>query len=126
MIAQVQREGKFLADSRGFDAHLSRRMTNSKKSRQSSAFSLEGIHRERLVASAAGVDHMILKAAYGSLHPGIDYIECQRRVNAYCRMQRRPRLPRAIAHSRDKFSLTPGRAHRNGAAVASHRVAIGR
>jgi hypothetical protein len=78
MIAQVQRESEFVADGHGLDAHLPGRVTDSKKSRQSPAFSLEGVHRERFVTTAAGVDHMILETSCRSLHPGINYIECQR------------------------------------------------
>jgi hypothetical protein len=78
MIAQVQREGEFVADGHWLDAHLPVCVADSKKSRQSPAFSLEGVDRQRFVTAATGVDHMILKAACRSLHPGINYIEFER------------------------------------------------
>ncbi len=110
MIAQIQREGEFKAWRDGLDVHRARRMAHPEKSGESPAFGLEGIHGKGLLAAAAGMHHMILKTACRSLHPGIDYIECQRRVNTDRRMQRRPGLPGAVTHAGDEFTFAPRRA----------------
>ena len=87
MIAQIQRKGEFVADDGGFDAHGPGRVADPEKSRAAPAFGFEGIDWERFVTTAARMDHMILETACRSLHPGVDYIECQRRMNTNAGMQ---------------------------------------
>src|ERR1700732_79820 len=103
MISQVQGEREFFARYRRLDAHVARGMTDPKKSGAAPTFGLERVHRECLVTAAARMDHMISTTTYRSLHPGVDYIECQRRVNADCRMQGGPRLPGAEANAGDEL-----------------------
>src|ERR1700690_4645958 len=103
MIAQIQREGELGARDRRLDAHVSRRVADPKESGEAPAFGFERVHGERLVAAAAGMHHMISTTAYRSLHPGVDYIENQRRVNADRRMQCGPGLPGTEAHAGDKL-----------------------
>lgn len=78
MIAQVQREGEFLARDSRLDDHAARRVADPEKSGESPAFGLECIDREGLVATAAWMNHMISKATFRTHHPGVDYIESQR------------------------------------------------
>src|ERR1700674_4634460 len=77
------------------------------------------------MAAAARMHHMIPTTPYRSLHPGVDYIECQWRVNADCRVQGGPRLPGAEANAGNELPFTSRRPQRDGVAVASHRVSIG-
>ena len=58
------------------------RVAHADKSRQAPALRLEGVHREGVVAAAAGMRDVILAAAHRAVHPGVDQIEGQRRVYA--------------------------------------------
>src|SRR5450631_513132 len=126
MIAQVQREGEFLARGGRLDTDVTRRMADPEKSGQAPTFSLERIHRKGFMAAAARMDHVISTSAFRSLHPGVDYIECQRGVNTDCRMQCGPRLPGSVANTGDELPFAARRPQRDGAAVTSHHMAIGR
>src|SRR6202041_525367 len=104
MIAQVQREGGRRARGGRLDVHAARGVADAEKSREPPALRLECVDRKGFVATATRMHHMISKATCRSLHPGVDYIECQRRMNTDCRVQRRPRLPGAVAHSTNEFA----------------------
>src|SRR5882757_11532435 len=124
MISQIQRERKLRARYGRLDAHVARRMADPEESGKAPAFCLEGVHGECLMAAAARMHDMVSTSPCRSLHPGVDYIECQRRVNTDCRVQGGPRLPGAEANTGDKLPFASRRPQRNGVAVASHRVAI--
>src|SRR6202047_4040259 len=117
MISQIQRERELCAGYGRLDAHVSRRMADPEESGKAPAFRLECVHGECLMAAAARMHHMIPTTPYRSLHPGVDYIECQRRVNTDCRVQRGPWLPRPEANAGEQLSLP---APRPGAAQARH------
>ena len=55
--------------------------------------------------------------------PGVDDVEHQRRVHADRRVQRRRRLPGAVAHARDVLAGRAGRVQRHAPAVAGDHVA---
>src|ERR1700736_294739 len=126
MISQIQREREFCARQGRLDAHVPRRMADPEESSEAPTFRLEGVHGKCLMAAAARMHHMVSTTPYRSLHPGVDYIECQRRVNTDCRVQRGPWLPRPEANAGDKLSLAARRPQRDGVAVAGHDVAVGR
>src|SRR5580704_7614267 len=126
MIAQVQREGELRARGGRLDIHAAGGVADAEKSREPSAFRLECVDGKGFVATATRMHHMISKTTCRSLHPGVDYIECQRRMNTDCRVQRRPWLPGAVAHSTDEFARATRWPHRHSPAVASHPIPIGR
>src|ERR1700761_4038766 len=101
MIAQVQCERKLLAHGRSFDVYLSGGVSEAREARETPTLGLERVHRKGLVAAPARMHHVVAAAAFRSTHPGVHYIERQRRVNTDARMQGRPRLPRTIAHPGD-------------------------
>ena len=59
-----------------------------------------------------------------ALGPRVDDIERERRVHADRRVQRRGRLPRAVAHAGDVLADASRRLQRQRAAVAGHDVAL--
>src|SRR5580698_5837628 len=126
MIAQVQREGKLLARGGRIDVHAPRRVADAEKSREPPAFGLECVDGKGFVAAATRMHHMIPKTTCRSLHPAVAYIESQRQKNTDWRVQRRPWLAGAVAHSTDEFARATRWPHRHSPAVASHPIPIGR
>jgi hypothetical protein len=106
--------------------HRTRRVPDAKEARQTPALGLERVHGKTLMAAPARMNHMISTTAFRSMHPGVHYIECQWRMNPDFGMQRRPRLPGAKAHTRNVFSVAPGRAQRQRAPVAGRHIALRR
>src|SRR5580658_4365003 len=122
-VAQVQREGEFIVGRGRLEVHGPRGVILAEESREPAALGLEGIHRKCVVTAAARMHHMISTTASRPLHPGIHYIECQRRMDADGGMQRGPRLPGAVAHACHKLSGAPGGPERYRAAVAADDIA---
>jgi hypothetical protein len=69
---------------------------------------------------------MVLAATEAAFHPAVDDVEGEWGVHADGRVERRRRLPRAIAHTGDEFADGSGRLKRQWCAVASDRVSIRR
>ena len=86
------------------DVQCSGRVADAEEARKAAAFGLEGVDREGLVVAAAGVHHVVLAAAETALHPAVDEVEDERRVHADRRVQRRGRLPGAVAHAGDELA----------------------
>src|SRR5258708_21295790 len=103
-VGHVEGEGEFVVGRCRLDAHGPWSVIQAEKPREPAALGLEGIHGKCVVIAPARMHHMVLTATFRSLHPGVHYIECQGRVDSDLRMQRRPRLPRAVAHARHEFS----------------------
>src|SRR5258705_4243044 len=68
------------------------------------ALRLVAVHRERVVAPSARMRHVVAAAAERAVHPGVDDVERQRRVDGNGGVQRGRRLPGAVAHARDELA----------------------
>ena len=101
-----------------------RRVAHADEARQAPAFRRVGIDREVLVAQAAGVRDVVLAAAHRPLQPAVDDVEGQRRMHADGRVQRRRRLPGAVAHAADVFADAAGGLQRQRLAVGGDDVAV--
>src|SRR5207253_4460128 len=97
--AQVERERKVGVALLGPQLDFLWRMPHPDEAREAAAFGFISIHRKILVSEAARMRHVVLAAAERALHPGIDEVEGERRVHADGRVQRRRRLPGAVAHA---------------------------
>ena len=75
---------------------------------------------------SARMRDVIFAATRGAAHPAVEQVEHQRRVHADRRMQRRRRLPRAVAHGGDELADAPGRAQRHAPPVAGDHIAVRR
>ncbi len=124
--AQVQRIRKLAARYGTSHAEGPRRVAQAREPGQPPALSFVAVHRKLIVTSAARVHHVILASTERTIHPGVDDVERQRRVRSNCRVQRRRRLPGAIAHASDVLAVPPGRLERYGPAVARDDEAIAR
>ena len=96
----------FNAVFHGLDPYLAEGMAKAEKACQTTAFGLKSIDREGIETATARMCHVILATAQGTLHPGIDNVESQGRMNTDGRMQAGRRLPggprgapRAEAHA---------------------------
>ncbi|MCY1372322.1 hypothetical protein D9M69_595220 [compost metagenome] len=69
---------------------------------------------------------VVLATAQRALHPGVEQVEHQGRVDRNGRLQAVSRLPGTKSHARDEFAYTPGglQWHRN--AVAGQQISLGR
>src|ERR1700721_3575224 len=105
MIAQVQREGKLRARGDRLDVHAARGVADAEKSREPSALRLECVDGKGFVAPATRMHHMISKSTCRAIHPGVDYIECQRRMKTDCRVQRGPWLPAAGRRAQQRLRV---------------------
>ena len=86
---------------------------------------LVAVDGERLVVAPAGMGDVIDAAAERSAAPGVENVEDERSVDGHGRMHRHRRLPRLVAHRRDRDALGRRPAQRHTAPVAGDDVAIG-
>src|SRR5437660_1105894 len=91
---------------------------------EAAGFRFVRIHRESVVVAPAGMGDMIDAAAERAPGPGVDNVECQRRVDRNRRMQTRGGFPRFEANAADAFACRAGRAHRHAPSVAGDDVAV--
>ena len=100
--AQVERERKVRVHGAGGGRGASRPGVwpmRSKRARRRLSDS-KALTGSVLVVAPARMHHVVSAAAERAAGPGVEQVEGQRRVHADGRMQRRRRLPGAIAHAR--------------------------
>ena len=105
------------------DAYAARSMTDPEKPRQTSRFGLVGIHREGVVIAATGVGHMVLAAPQRTMHPGIDQIKGQRRMDTNGRVQAVRWLPGTLTHTGHILALHPCWMQWHHLAITGHHMA---
>ena len=121
--AQVQGQRERWIRYFGFDVHRTRRMAVVPETCDAPRFGFVGIDGPRAVAATARMRDVVCAAADGTLAPGINNVEYQRRMYADRRMQCGRRAPRAEAYPGDKFSGCSRRRQRQCATVAGDDVA---
>ena len=90
---------------------------------------LVGVDRRGVVRAAAGVHDVVGRAAQADARDGVDDVEAQRGVHLDAGVQRRPRLPGAVAHAgvvgAGHAGSVGGGRQRHGHALAGDQVALG-
>src|SRR6185295_11403951 len=96
-ISQVEREREIhvLIRRRWREFSLGRAVRE--EAPEAARFGFVTVHRESVVAAAAGMSDMVLASAERTLVPSVIQIKHQRRVRGNCGLQAIGRLPGAIA-----------------------------
>ena len=112
------------ADAEAPHVHRAWRVAVVPEARDAARLGFVGIYREGVVTAPAGMGDMIGAAADRASAPGVDQVEHQRRIHADRRVQRRRRVPSAVAHTAHKFTHLAGGLHRDHAAIAGEHMAV--
>ena len=102
--AQIEREREFQAALRVLRRACVQAYARHEETRAPPAFRLVCVDREGLIVAPARMRYMILASADASAAPCVDDVECQRRIHADGRMQRRRLRPRPEAHAGHVFA----------------------
>src|SRR6478735_5458035 len=97
--AQVQCQRMIRIRSHGRQLHGSWRVSHAEEARQAPRFRFIGIDREGHIIPAAGMRHMVTRAAQRTAHPAVHEVESQRCMHADGGMQCRGQRPGPIAHA---------------------------
>ena len=98
-------------------------MAEREEAGDASAFGLVRVDGQDLIVPAARMRDVVSAPAKGALHPGVEQVKHQRRMDRNGRMEARRRLPRAEADASHELPLHAGRMQRHLAAIAGDDVA---
>src|SRR4029079_3557483 len=119
LVSRPQVEGKRELPAR-FERRrklLARRVAELVEARHPAPLRFQAIAWKRLVGEPPGVRHMVRASGDRAVVPAIEEIEDQRRVYPNGGVERRGRLPGAVANTSDQLTVGPGGVERHSPTV---------